>query len=263
MDIFQFTSAPFTREFRIDHRLKLDFIEAEVSSLQKVVETRQSGVLLAPPGHGKSVALRSLCSKLPETRYQIVYLKVASLSARDMCRQISTKLGADKSGSYPSLVLSLEDRFRNTYDSGIRPVVIFDDAQDLRPHTIQIVKLLTNFEMDSKLIVSMILVGHPSLRELFNRSDLEDIRQRMVYCGELRSLSREESKSYIKHRLEIVGCKAIPFDSMAIDAVYEITRGNMRLIDTLCHQTLMEASNQKRQGVDAADISIARKNLWI
>ena len=139
MDRFRFKSAPFTRELKIEHRLKVLNIEEQVTALKAVVDQRQSAVLVAPAGCGKTVALRALREQLPEARYKTTYVKLADLSPRDMCREVALGLGLQPAGLYPGLVRAVEERLRCGYiDSGIRQVIIFDDAHDIRPEALRL-----------------------------------------------------------------------------------------------------------------------------
>jgi type II secretory pathway predicted ATPase ExeA len=126
MELFHFTSPPFTREVRIDQRIILPAMESEISALKEVVEARQSAVLVAPAGCGKTVALRALKDCLPAARYSVYYLKLSNLSARDMCRQVAQALGLIPQGQFPALAMALEERLRRGYeDQGLRQVLIF------------------------------------------------------------------------------------------------------------------------------------------
>ncbi|MEK7411849.1 MAG: hypothetical protein AAB263_00865, partial [Planctomycetota bacterium] len=80
MDRFRFQSSPFTREIKVEHRLKIDAIETQVEALKTIIDQRQSAVLVAPAGAGKTVCLRVLRSMLPEARYRTAYIKLADLS---------------------------------------------------------------------------------------------------------------------------------------------------------------------------------------
>lgn len=264
MERFGFVSEPFTREIRTDHRYKVDFIEAEVKALREVVEARQSGVIIGPAGSGKTVVLRTLLSELPESRYRVVYLKLADLGARDMCRQIALGLGLPSAGSFPSLARALEERLQSGFSAqSMRQVLIFDDAHELRADSLRLARLLTNFDMDSKLVVSVVLAGQLPLKKMLTSPELEDVRQRMSSCSEVRLFSREESLAYITHRVKIAGASKSPFAAGASDAIFEITKGNMRAIDTLANMALRVTDEAKRNVVSASDIAIAKAKLWM
>jgi type II secretory pathway predicted ATPase ExeA len=264
MDCFRFVSLPFTRELKVDHRFKVDFIEAELKMLQETVEARQSAVLIGPAGSGKSVVLRGLVDSLSESRYRVIYLKLANLGARDMCKQVAIGLGLASTGNFPVLIRSLEERLQSGYnEQGMRQVLIFDDAHEMKTESLRLVRLLTNYDMDSKLVVSIILAGHTSLKKILLSSELEDVRQRLNLYSELRLLSREETKEYVNHRIKLSGTSKSPFAADAYEALFEITQGNMRAIDKMAIASLRESSSAGRSTVSASDVAAARAGQWM
>ena len=264
MTSLHFTTRPFTRELKIEQRFHCDFLEDEVLALRQAIEDRQSAVLVAPAGSGKTVVLRALKASLPEARHAVFYIKLADLSARDMCRQVALALGLSPAGNFPSLSSALEERLRSGYeDQGLRQVIVFDDAHDLRPEVLRLIRLLTNFEMDSRLVVSVILAGQLALKKRLMDPDLEDIRQRLTHCGELRLLGRDETKEYLAHRVRIAGAAVSPFSKAAMEALFEITRGNMRALDKLAGAAIAHAQSQKRDAIDDADVAAVRGKQWM
>jgi type II secretory pathway predicted ATPase ExeA len=262
-DHFGFKTTPFSREFPIEKRYEFPHLEEQSAALRKVVDKRMSACLIAPAGTGKSVILRSLRSSLPEARYRVSYIKVTDLSNRDLCREIATACGARQSGNYPSLVRSLQDKFSERAETeGLRCCVLIDDAHEMRSGGLAMLRLLTNFDIDSKLVVSVIIAGQPPLKERLYREGLEDIRRRLVHCGELRLLSRDESVAYI-HRVLSAGLSKFPFDTAATEAIYEMSRGNMRAIDTLALKALEKASDSKTATVGQQNVVSARAEVWL
>ena len=79
-----------------------------------------SAALIAPAGTGKTVALRMLVAALPETRFQVHYVKVTGLSKRDLCKEIAVACGLSPTGIYPALVRKLQDAFVQTTSDGMR-----------------------------------------------------------------------------------------------------------------------------------------------
>ena len=262
---FGFRLTPFTRELPVDKRLQLAFLDEQARALEDVVKRKMSALLVAPAGTGKTVVLRSMVQKLPQALYQCSYFKVNRLSGRDLCREISRAVGAiTPISTYPGLVRALQDRFEHSVKSeGIRPVLIFDDAHALRPEGFELIKILTNFAMDSQLVVSIIFAGHPTLKDKLYQADLEDVRQRIIHCGELRLLSRDETIAYIEHRIRIAGCRTIPFDTECQEGIYEMSRGNMRAIDNLALQSLKKAAETNAKTVGIQHLHHARAQVWL
>jgi type II secretory pathway predicted ATPase ExeA len=180
-----------------------------------------------------------------------------------MCREIAAAAGAHPAGSYPRLVQSLQERFRHDLDTdGLRPVLLLDEAHELRPDVLAMLRLLTNFEMDSRLVVSLVLCGQPPLKELLRRDSLEDIARRLAHFVSLRTLTREQAARYLEHRCRVAGASNSPFDPAAQDALWEIARGNLRATDRLALKALEVAHDEDATVVDSNHVVHARQLLW-
>lgn len=259
---FGFNNLPFTREIAINQCLELPMYKESLQALETTVQNRMSAALIGPAGTGKTTLLRALCKRLPEARFRVHYVKVTALSMRDFCREISYAVGTAPAGSYPLLVRRLQDHFSNTFDtSGLRPVLLLDEGHDMRPEVLAILRILTNFDMDSKLVISLVLCGQSPLLRTLRRDDLQDVAHRLVEVVTLRSLSREETLQYLSHRFKISGVDEIPLDNGAIDALYEISRGNLRAIDVITLQTLQVAAMAKVKVADSTHVVEARKRV--
>jgi len=260
---FGFHTTPFTREIAIKDRFPLPDLDEAIEAVLRTLEARMSCALIAPAGTGKTSVLRAVVARLPQARYSPHYVKVTGLSKRDMCREIAYAAGVPPAGSYPGLVRNLQSRFLEEVESaGLRPVLILDEAHDLRLETLAMVRLLTNFDMDSRLVLSVVLSGQPPLREMLRREELEDVARRLSHCATLRCLSRDETSRYVEHRCTIAGAVKAPFDTGAIDALFEIGRGNLRAIDELARKALELAHDQDRDVCEPLHIAHARKLLW-
>ena len=260
---FGFSAAPFTRELTVEQRFSLGFFDEALSALVRAVEQRSSAALVAPAGTGKTALLRALVHKLPEARYRVRYVKVTDLSKRDMCREIAVACGAEPAGSYPMLVRRLQERFlANSSTDGVRSVLILDEAHDLRPDVLDMMRILTNFDMDSRLVLSVLLAGQTPLRDLLRRDAHESIARRLGHIASLRLLTRDESCRYVAHRSTIAGAATLPFDPGALDALFEIARGNLRAIDQLALKALEIAHDADVSVVDSNHVAQARRLLF-
>ena len=258
-----FRKTPFTRELSVAERFVLPHQAEATDALIEAVRQRMSAALIAPAGTGKTMALRVLFDALPEARYQVRYVKVTGLSKRDLCKEIAAACGLSTAGIFPSLVRKLQDAFCHTSGTnGLRPVILLDEAHDLRPESLAMLRLLTNFEMDSRLVLSLVLAGQPPLRTMLARAECEAVAQRLAHYATLRLLSREEVRGYIEHRCALAGAKADPFDAGAHEAIFEMSRGNLRAIDRLALKSLQLASKAGAGAVSSAEVIAGRQHLW-
>lgn len=260
---FGFHTTPFTREIAVKDRFPMADFDETADAVLRTLEARMSCAIIAPAGTGKTSLLRAVVERLPAARYSTHYVKVTGLSKRDMCREIAYAAGVPPAGSYPGLVRNLQSRFVEDADAaGRRPVLILDEAHDLRLETLAMIRLLTNFDMDSRLVLSIVLAGQVRLRELLRRDDLEDVARRLSLCATLRCLSRDETSRYLEHRCTIAGAVKVPFDGGAVDALFEIGRGNLRATDELARKALEIAHDQDRDMCESLHVVHARKLLW-
>jgi len=259
---FGFRTTPFTREIRPEDHFTLPLFDDAHNGLRRCVEGRMSAALIAPAGCGKTGLFRRLLASLPEARYQVRYVKVTDLSKRDMCREIAHACGAPPAGSYPVLVRRLQERFEGVSQTdGLRPVLLVDEAHEMRPDVLAMMRLLTNFQMDSLLVLSIVLAGQPPLKAMLSRDDQQAIARRLCHYATLRPLSRDELAQYIAHRCTVAGADS-PFDQGALDTIFEISRGNMRAADGLCLKALERAALAKHKAVGSQHVLAARKDLW-
>ncbi len=259
---FGLHTLPCTREIAVADHIAIASYDEALRGLLHAVQQRQSAALIAPAGTGKSNVLRALMARLPETLYRTHYVKVTGLSKRDMCREIAAAVGAEPAGSYPWLVRRLQERFDAADTDGLRPVLLLDEAHELRPDVLGMLRILTNFDVDSRLVLSVVLAGQPPLTRLLRRPDLDAVARRLVYYARLRTLTRDETRQYLRHRLQVAGASSLPFDDRALDAIYDVGAGNLRATDRLALRALELAAKADHDVVGTEHVAGARATLW-
>jgi general secretion pathway protein A len=260
---FGLHATPMTREIGVRDRWKHEIYEEALADVLATVVQRMSAAIIGPSGAGKSGLLRSLTDALPEARYRVHYVKVTDLNKRDFCREIAVALGCTPAGYYGALVHTIQQRCQTLLDQeSLRPVILVDEAHDIRPEVLGILRVLTNFDMDSRLVVSVVLAGQNKLRQLLRRDDLEAVSRRIAHYSSLRLLSREEVRQYVAHRLQIVGARTALFDDAAHDAMYEAAQGNLRATNRLALKSLEIAAAEGCPVVGADHVASARQKVW-
>ncbi|MDQ1249526.1 MAG: ral secretion pathway protein [Actinomycetota bacterium] len=258
---FGFSMTPFTPEIPVGKRFCHPVFDEPLADLERTVSERMSAAVISPAGTGKTMLLRTLESRLPQSRYKVHYVKTSDLGKRDMYREIALATGCSPQGQCGTIMHRIEQRLLESVDTnGVRPVIILDDAHELTPAVLGVLKFLTNYEMDSRLVVSFILVGHKPLATLLDM--LEDIGKRLAHYATLRNLTRDEIRKYVAHRLAVAGARADLFDDGAHDAMFEIGGGNLRATDRLALKSLQIAADDDAKAVGSQHVAIARQKLW-
>jgi type II secretory pathway predicted ATPase ExeA len=146
---------------------------------------------------------------------------------------------------------ALIDSFVSRYAKGQRTLLILDEAQNLSIPVLEELRLLSNVNSETDLVLQVLLVGQPELRAKLSRPELAQFAQRVSVDFHLRPLDCEETRAYIRHRLFVAGGDPDVFLPEAIEFVYARTDGVPRLLNQLCDFALVYAFAEGRRTVDA------------
>jgi general secretion pathway protein A len=146
---------------------------------------------------------------------------------------------------------ALVDFFIGEYGKGRRTLLILDEAQNLSVEVLEELRLLSNVNSEKDLVLQILLVGQPELRDKLCRPELRQFAQRVSVDFHLRPLDYEETHAYVRHRLTVAGGRATIFLPEAIEFVYARTNGVPRLLNQLCDLALVYAFAEGKRSVDA------------
>lgn len=90
------------------------------------------------------------------------------------------------------------------------PVIIIDEANYISGFVLNDLKLLFNFEMDSRDRAVILLAGLPQLNNTLRLGIHEPLRQRIIMNYDLEGLSREEGRDYIQAKLQAADSRYLP-----------------------------------------------------
>jgi general secretion pathway protein A len=141
---------------------------------------------------------------------------------------------------------ALVDSFVREYGMGRRTLLIFDEAQNLSIEVLEELRLLSNVNSERDLILQILLVGQPELREKLSSPALKQFAQRISVDFHLLPLGRAETHAYIEHRLKVAGGDTGMFEPEAVDYLYDRTNGVPRLLNQLADLALVYAYADQR-----------------
>jgi general secretion pathway protein A len=125
------------------------------------------------------------------------------------------------------------------YEQNCRVLLIVDEAQNLDPALLEELRVLSNVNADRHLVLQTILVGQPELRDTLRRTDLRQFAQRIGIDYHLPTLTLQEGRAYVRHRLSVAGGTPELFEPEAIDLAWSCSAGVPRLINQLCDTALV------------------------
>ena len=99
--------------------------------------------------------------------------------------------------------------------------------------------MMINFEMDSRDLVVILLIGQLRLNLTLNQGIHESLRQRIVMNYHMGGMTKEEGRLYISKKLEEAGSRQTVFDDNALEAILNASNGTARMINKICNRSLM------------------------
>lgn len=191
-------------------------------------------------GTGKTTLCRALLNQLdPQTKAAFIFnsdlseLQILQAIVDDLSIKVERRT---KMELFAQLNLFLIQQLR----MGNNVVLILDEAQNLKPRTLEQLRMLSNLETDKEKLFQIILVGQPELREKLDSPHLRQLRQRISVRYHILPLEKNETADYIAHRLRVAGSDGtLKFTEDAVEKIYEYSNGIPRLINIVCDKALL------------------------
>ncbi len=216
-------------------------------------------------GTGKTTTIRSLLAQTPKNA-EVALILNPRISPPEFLLTICEELGVgvpdSAIGSVKELVDILNSYLLRAHSKGQRVVLVVDEAQNLAPEVLEQVRLLTNLETETQKLLQIILIGQPELRDILDRVDLRQLAQRVTGRYHLDPLSREETASYVRHRLRVAGATNDIFTPAALREMYRLSGGVPRLINVLSDRALLGAYTQDRHNITPAIVRRAAVEVF-
>lgn len=243
--------------------------EEGLSRLLYVVQRRKgAGMLTGVFGCGKTVLGRALFNTLNKNIYQIAFVNNPHLKAVELLRAVARQLGAE---NLPEKITEMSsDHFLevignillNNAKDGKETLVIIDEAHVIDDVDVfEELRLLLNFQLESKFLLTILLMGQPELRERIRKN--KQLAQRIAIGYHLDPLNQQETSGYIAHRLEVAGGRGSIFTEQALKPVYENSGGIPRRINQICDMSLVVGFDKKIDKADKAIVQEAVDSLGV
>lgn len=252
LDHFGFQEKPFTITPNPDFMFLSENHREAFAHLLYGIENRAGFIaLVGEVGTGKTTTLRTLLSGLDPEKYRTALIFNPSMTVEQMlatiCREYAISPEESSRFGYHQALNSflLEEN-----GAGRTVILVIDEAQNLSPQLLEQIRMISNLETESDKLIQIILAGQPELNTLLARHDLRQLNQRITVRCYLKSMNREDTAAYIKHRLRVAGSR-IPkiFSDEAVDRIYKYSGGVPRLINGACEHSLVFAWTKEELSV--------------
>jgi len=228
--------------------------------LNFLMENKGFGVLTGEPGRGKTTAIRHWTKGLSPDRFNVVYTPLSTLTLTEFYKYMAQEFGLEarhrKSDNYKLIQAEIN---RYHMEKRITPLFVIDEANHINNSILNDLKMLFNFEMDSRDRAIVLLAGNPSLNNTLRLSANEALRQRITMNYKMSSLNKEDGRIYIQSRLHCAKCDQTVFDESALEAILNASNGIPRIINKVCDMALI-IGNEHQTEIINADIIMNAAN---
>ncbi len=221
-------------------------------------------VITGEVGAGKTTLVEQLWSQLDRHAYFIARIVTTQVSPDDLLRLVMANFGiGDTPGADKATLLRrFEFMVQEQRRAGRRCLLVVDEVQNLPLAALEELRMLSNITVDGHASLQTILLGQPQFRPVLAGRDAEQLRQRVLASYHLGPLTEAETRSYIDHRLKMVGWEGDPhWDAAAYAAVYRHPGGIPRRINTLCSRILLYGSLEETHAITGAMVEMTAGEL--
>jgi len=214
-------------------------------------------------GTGKTTLISELLAELDQTRVQLATLTNVQLDPRNLLNMVLQAFNLFvEEGTKASPLLVLEKFLKEQSQSGRQSVLIVDEAQGMSPGSLEELRLLSNLQHGSRLLLQIFLVGQEHLLEMIHAPGMEQLRQRLIAASQLEPLDLNETVAYVEHRLSRVGWQGDPeISEDALRLIHKFSGGVPRRINLVCHRLFIYGGLERKHTLVAEDVQHVAREL--
>lgn len=240
-----------------EHKRALSFLEYGLDQADGFI------VITGDVGTGKTTLVQALLDRLDPRETLVSTIVTTQLKEDDLLHLVAANFGLRvTSGSKALLLRDLERMFLQQAKERRRVLLIVDEAQNLPKEAVEELRMLSNFQFQGKPLLQMFLLGQEEFRATLLSPGFEQLRQRVIATYHLNPLDDEETRTYIEHRLSMVGWTHDPeFADDAFPAIYQFSDGVPRRINNLCDRLMLYAFLEELHRVDAKVVEAVSEEI--
>jgi general secretion pathway protein A len=221
---------------------------------------RGLSVILGDVGTGKTTLSRKLIQELKEREDFIfhIILDPSFENERLFLTSLARNFEINNIGVDPTIIDLREALERSLFQKGVTEgktvTIIIDEAQKLNEGSLEMLRVLLNYETNEFKLLQLVLLGQLELHSKI--TTIPNFFDRISFKYTLNPLDFEETKEMIGFRLAQAGYKANIhlFLDEALREIHQYSQGYPRQITMMCHKALKTLVLKNKFVVDAAFI---------
>jgi general secretion pathway protein A len=208
-------------------------------------------VITGEIGSGKTTLLQTALRSL-DHQTSVSRIVNTMLDARELLEAVMLDFGLEPAAdrSKPLLLRDLARYLVDQRAAGRLALLVIDEAQNLSLAALEEVRMLSNLETEKSKLIQIALIGQPNLRDLLNRPELEQLRQRVTVSYHLQPLDSVETAAYVNHRLRRAAIGApLEFSRDVTDLIHLHSEGIPRKINVIADAVLLFGYGEEQHAI--------------
>lgn len=256
------TFNPFDKSIPENYAFNSHDHQQMLSRLDYLKNVRGIGLFNAPPGMGKTYALRCFAKNLNPNLFQLSYLCLSTVSVSEFYHQFCSELGLDYNFKKAVMFRNIQERLLHLFKEKHKTFILaIDESQYLNTGILRDIKMLMNNNFDSLDCFALILIEQPYLGSILEKPVHEALKQRVVVHYNYEGLSSDEAKDYIYSRIEAAGGSRAIIEEAAVHAVAGFCQGAPHIINSVMTDALIMGSQMQMSTINTEIILSASNNL--
>lgn len=236
---------PFDKGISEKNFYSSDDFKQATARLEHLKNIKGIGLFTGFSGTGKTFSLRCFTAALNPNMYKVAYIPLSTVTVMEFYRSLAFALDLEPQSKKIDLFRSIQERIISlAKDKRITPLIILDECQYLKTEVLNDIKLLLNFDMDSKNYAILILTGQPTINSILSKQVHEALRQRIVINYNFMGITKAEMEGYISSRLSLCGCHEPIFNKNALESLYSCCNGSTRKLNSIIEKCLIIGAAQ-------------------
>jgi MSHA biogenesis protein MshM len=239
-------------------------LPAHKEALQVLIHALKSGEgfikVTGEVGTGKTLICRKILNEIPDY-FVTAYIPNPYLSPDELRRAVANELEVELSShtDQQEFTQKIQEKLIAIHQQGQSAVLIIDEAQALPLDSLEVLRLFTNLETESRKLLQVVLFGQPELDEKLTNPEIRQLRQRITFSYALKTMNSDQLYYYVQHRIRVAGFKGNMdlFSRKVCKRLHAATQGTPRLVNVLCHKALMLAYGEGKNHVTAKHVKFA------
>jgi len=248
---FDMKHTPFINSIPVDSLYMSSMLDEALGRLEFAAERKLFAVMTADVGCGKTTAIRRFAASLKPDKYTVLYLSDSKLTPRWFYKGLLDQLGVESRfyrGDAKRQLHQQLELIRGVHNKTV--VTIVDEAHLLDKETLEEIRFLLNYKMDSLNPMALVLVGQNELWDKIKLQRYSAIRQRIDIKCEIPQYDRSQTGEYVNAHLGYAGGAREIFTDKAIDEIYKYSAGSARAINKVCTHSLLFAAQRAKKLID-------------